>query len=148
MVVRVTNDNYAQLKQVFGWMTENALPLPPGFPLDAHPIAALELSEVTSPARARQGLAMALGDLLEATENLEAKRIGIIDQALEEQSLPTWSSIRLKFSRKLQAILARGRVRSETEYYALRNVVESMEPEMRVTAWAMLSDFEERNVRG
>ena len=110
-------------------------------------MTSLGYTETRSPAMARKGLAMALGDLMALSETLGADQMSVLDRSLAEKSLPTWTELRLRFSGKIGAIMRRGKIRSETEYYALRNVVEAMQKPDQTTAWALLAEFEERAVK-
>lgn len=144
MVVEVTVDNYPELKQVFALVSSALVEIPQNLDPEDEPMAVMERFEERSPSMARKGLAMALGDLMEMSETLSAKQCEAIDAALAERSLPTWSELRIQFSGKIAATMRRGKIRSETEYYALRNVVESIDNPDQETAWSILDDYEQK----
>ncbi len=120
-------------------------PIPAGLPPDRHPIAILDALSASSPARARQGLAMMIGDQLEATANLSQEQIVQLDDAFSRAGLPTLSSVRLRFMKDVQSIIRRGRIRSEADYYAIRNIVDGLsdEGEQR-RLWGMLAVYEQK----
>lgn len=89
---------------------------------------------------------MGIGDTLEETQHWGLERVQKTDAALEKEGLPTLSAVRLEFSKTIASIMKRGKVRSEAEYYALRNVVEAMPDEEQCKAWELLAVFEERAV--
>jgi hypothetical protein len=45
-------------------------------------------------------------------------------------------------------VLKRAYIRTETEYYLVRNAVESAAPDAASTMWALLADFETRASHG
>jgi hypothetical protein len=144
--MKVTAENYESLKGFFGWMVENAMKMPPGLPPEGHPMAQLKIFEEKSRAIARQSLRIGIGDTLEATMDWSLEKIRSADLALAALNLPTLTTVKLEFSRKIAGILTRGRVRSEAEYYALRNVVEGMGETERATAWDILGAYELKRV--
>lgn len=142
--MKVTAENYAALKGFFGWMVDHVGELPSGLPVEAHPMAVLAEFERKSAAMARKSLQMGIGDTLERSELLDAHLVTEIDQALSAKNLPTLTTVRLEFSKKIESIMTRGRVRNEAEYYALRNVVEGMQAKRKAEAWLLLDDYEAR----
>jgi hypothetical protein len=142
--VNIRADDYEALKAFFGWMVENVLVMPAGLPPEHHPIAALAHTEARSMAMARRGLRMAIGDLVEQTQDFPRDRVNQIDDALAASGLPTLSYVRARFWSKVASIMKRGRLRSEGEYYALRNFVDAMPASQSEEAWRLLADFETR----
>lgn len=138
--MKIAADEYEQLR---GWL-EIVSPIVftrVNTPPEANPIAVLDRIAVKSPARARQGLGMAIGDIIEATNRWDNSRLTEIESALAIAGLPTFREVRLRFSRGVQAILKRGRIAKEREYHAVRNAVEGLEPN-EDEMWAMLSAYE------
>ncbi|WP_103716259.1 hypothetical protein [Bosea psychrotolerans] len=135
-------EEFDDLRAWCALMIELAIPLPPGLPLEAHPITLLDAMANKAPSRARQGLAMAIGDLVEATAHLAPADIANVDAHFSKANLPTLSTIRLRFQRQINGILRRGAVRNEVEYHALRNVAESAidEGDQR-RLWALLDAY-------
>jgi len=142
--MRIEAADYAPLEAFCGWALEHLMQQQPALPADANPMAVLGAFEARSAAMARKSLAMAIGDILEMTGDLSMERLAVIDAALEAEGILTLTAVRARFGRVIRAVMKRGVVRNEREYYALRNVVESMiEPEQGV-AQALLAAFETR----
>jgi hypothetical protein len=144
--LKVTVENYQSLKAFFGWMVGLTHPNVADLPFEAQPLNFLAALEGKTPGLARQSLRMGIGDTLEETQHWGLERVQKTDAALEKEGLPTLSAVRLEFSKTIASIMKRGKVRSEAEYYALRNVVEAMPDEEQCKAWELLAVFEERAV--
>jgi hypothetical protein len=148
--VKIGAGEYDAFKAFFAWSCENlpafhATNLAP----ESHPLTVLESFERTAPAKAAYGLALAIGDIIEAHEHADFEYIQKLDAQLAAEGLTTFSAVRNRFSRTIRAIMKRGRIRSENEYYALRNIVETMNEEEMIQGWQLLSTFEEaRDPRG
>lgn len=96
-------------------------------------------------ARARQGLAMAIGDCMEMAANWAPETIAAFNAECASTGLPSLADIQLRFWKTIRAIQARGHIRTEKEYYALREAVEMMaDAAASRQAWEMLSAFEEK----
>jgi hypothetical protein len=142
--VQISAADYPALKAFFAWTTEHLVPPTPGLLPEQRPIAVLEGFEARSPAMARKGLAMAIGDLMEMTQDLPRPQVTTIDEALRAAKIITLSEVRARFWTKIRRMLERGAVRSETDYYALRNTVEALPEGEQATGWDLLSDYEQR----
>jgi len=138
--MRVTAEDYGPLKAFLAWMAKHVLRVPESL----SPEAVLAGFESRSMSTARKGLGMAVGDIVEMTDRFSAEEVGALDAALAAEGLPTLSEVRARFARTIRAIMKRGNVRSEREFYALRNVVEAMAEPERAEAWRLLGEFESR----
>jgi len=149
MTARVTSDNYAAMKGfcLWFWQQQSARFDKLGLPSKHRPDAIIDAFEQKSMAIAREGVRQGIGDIIEETRDLSAKDIAPIDAALSAQGLPTLSQVRLQFWGKIAGILERQSVRTETEYYALRNGVECMPDAEQSKAWSLLGEFENRKAR-
>lgn len=145
--MKVTADNYEALTAFFGWMIENVWPVSAASPPDHHPMNVLRAFVAKSPSMARKSLEIGIGDLLEQSQDLSLTQIQTIDAALRAAGLPTLTAVKLEFSNKVRGILSRGRIRSEGEYHALRNVADGMTVGEQAKARAMLDAFQMRDVR-
>ena len=141
--MKVTADNYDGLKRFALWLFDR---LNAGREIEprSHPRLAMEALEGRSMAIARKGVAMMVGDLIEQTYDMNADGIASVDAALCAQGLPTLSEVKAQFSKKISAIMKRGKVRTDDEYYSLRNVVEAMPEAEQSWAWSLLGEFEQR----
>lgn len=141
--MRIDRDDYEPLKAFFVWATKHILPTS-SLPPDQHPEAVLAGFEVESMAKARVGLAMAIGDIIEMTENFSTAQVAAIDATLEAEGIVTLSAVRARFWSRIRRVLKRGTIRGERDYYAVRNVVEALPEEEQGKAWQMLATFEEK----
>ena len=104
--------------------------------------------EAKSAARARSGILMVINDCLEASSDFRGAELQALDQNLAALNLPTLSALRGRFWKRVAAAIKRGKIRNDTEYYAIRNVVETPQFEPQSEAiWAMLTAYEERDSR-
>ncbi len=146
MAARVTTENYGAMKAFCLWFWEqqssdwDKAALVP----ERRPKAILESFEQKSMAIAREGVRQAIGDIIEQTQDLSLQAVARLDALLLNAGLPTLTEVRAQFWGKIGGIMKRGKVRSETEYYALRNVVESMPEAEQSKAWSLLGEFENR----
>jgi len=142
--MRVTADDYEPLKAFFMWIQEPLFgPLTHLAP-ELRPTAQLESTEAQSKVRARQGLGMAIGDIVEMTDRISPEELAAIDAGLSAAGLWTLTMVRARFGRAVRGILKRGMVRDEPEYYALRSAVGAMPEAERDEAWRLLGAFETR----
>jgi hypothetical protein len=109
---------------------------------DIDPVRMLDEFASNSPSKARQGLAMAIGDIIEFSDTWSVERVAAVDRLLEREKLPTLSEIRLRFSKLIHRVVTRGKIKNEVEYYALRNAVESAQGTDRL--WELLKAYEEQ----
>lgn len=75
-------------------------------------------------AKAREGLALAIGDIVEMTNGWSPSRIALIDRQLFEDGLPSLSEIQVVFSKTVTRVVRRGVIKSDAEYYLVRNAAE------------------------
>ena len=133
-----------------GWLAlvfEHALSPTASLSPEHHPIFVLDTIAHKSSAQGRKALQMAIGDCLELTAGLRPDEIAKLDDILQEANVPTLSGIRLRFTKQIQHIIARGFIRSEDEYYVVRNAVEAIENDLgKETLWMLLTTYEEKLV--
>jgi hypothetical protein len=143
--VKITAVNYEQMRQWYAMVFEvdwDGRPLDP----EHHPIKVLDEMAKRTPARARAGLAMAIGDIMEGNLPWRPERVAALDSELQDQGLPTFSAIQREFGKGIEAIMKRGRIRSEPEYHLVRNAAEV--PGMpEEDLWKLLEDYEARATR-
>ena len=140
--MKVTAENYEALKGFGLWLVDQRL----GEQLarmkpESHPRFGIEQIERLSPAQARKSVGMMIGDLVEETEGLNERQLAAYDEALKNQGLPTLSEVRGQFSRRIRAIMKHDLIRSDDDYYALRNVADALPNGDRERAWAMLDSY-------
>jgi len=140
--MKITAEDYAPMKAFFGWMLDNGMPLPAGLRAGRHPMILLEAAEQKSAKAAHASLALAIGDLVDLFADIGKAQTQAFDEGLLRAGLPTLTQVKARHWTKVRSILKRGRLRSESEFHALRNVVEAM-PEGEIDkAWAILAHYE------
>jgi hypothetical protein len=138
--MKIDARNYDQMKAWFAHLVPLALP-PELITPETDPVAGLERIENRWPGKARSGLAMAIGDIIEMTDGWSVSRVAEIDRLLASDGLPTLTEMRVRFSRLIRRVVNRGSIKDEVEYYALRNAADLTDdaaPEL----WTLLSAYE------
>ncbi len=139
--MKITPEEYDRLREWFSivWpVVFSGIEIAP----EANPITVLGQIAAKSPAKARQGLAMAIGDIIEDTKYGDGAIISGLDQRLLAADLPTFSDLRMRFSRAVRTILRRGRISTEQEYYIARNAIEGSGTDEEHLS-NILADYEE-----
>ncbi|WP_157080960.1 hypothetical protein [Novosphingobium naphthalenivorans] len=140
--MRIKADEYADLRDwlaVVSPLVFNLRELPP----ELSPIATLDGIAEKSPAKAREGLSMAIGDIVEMTNMWPSHTISGLNEKLADAGLPSFSTVRSRFSQSIQTILRRGKIKNKREYCAVRNAVEES-PHNEGALWSLLADYERR----
>jgi hypothetical protein len=138
--MRIRAQEFETMRAWFGVVAPEAFP---GVAPEADPRAVLDAMAARAPARAREGLAMAIGDVVEMTAMWPAETVAGLDARLTGRGLPSFSEVRARFSKAVERALRRGRIRDEAAYYAVRNAAE-MWPDREDELWALLAAYEER----
>ena len=121
--MEIEPSEYERLRSWLGYMFPKLFPQDRPSP-DTDPVAVLDRLAAGSPAKARSGLNMAIGDIIEFTAGWSAADVSSCDQELSRMGLPTLSEMQARFSRLVQRVVHRGWIRSDEEFYAIRNAVE------------------------
>jgi len=135
--MRIDTHNYEKMR---AWLARMAPELFPRSSPATDPILALDRTFATSPANARKGLAMAIGDTIDMTDSWPAERVAAIDHSLKNEGLPTLTDLRLSLSKVIRRVVSRGSIKNDVEYYAVRNAVEQAQDEEAL--WKLISDYE------
>lgn len=137
------DDDYQALKGFLGHFVDRYMAINTEMPPEHHPIAVLAKMEAAAPKRAHQGLVMAINDCLEMSAHFTQADVKTADANLNQAGLPTLSALRLRFWKRIQSVLKRGRIRTEIEYYAIKNAAEIPQAEAdRARLWALIEEFE------
>lgn len=112
--------------------------------LETDPIVHLDRLASTAPAKAREGLSMAINDIIEMTDDWAQERVAATDALLRERELPTLTEMRGRLSKLVQRAVRRGSIKDEVEYYAVRNAAELADGEQ---LGPLLATYEERLAR-
>jgi hypothetical protein len=137
--MKIDVQNYGEMR---AWMARVAPEVFPDRRPESNPVLVLDSIFAKSRAKARRGLEMAIGDIVEATEYGPVERISAIDKSLKAERQPTLTEMRLRFSKVIRRIVNRGRINDEVEYYAVRNAAELAQDEDAL--WSLLAAYEEQ----
>ncbi len=144
--MRIEPAEYEQLRSWLGYMVPKVF----GSDLLAtgtDPVVMLDQMASRSFAEARRGLAMAIGDVVEFVGDWSAANVAKCDSELSQNSLPTLTQVQARFSKAIQRVVRRGRIRNDEEFYALRNAVEQKGVDAEML-WRLLRAYETRGAGG
>jgi hypothetical protein len=138
-----TEIEYDELKDFLSYFTERYFNLAT-LPSEARPIACLEVLERKSRKMAFSGLLQAIHDCVEMSLRFDHAEVAKLDSELRSRSIVTLSEVRRRYSRRCAAVMKRGRIKNEMEYYLIRNVIDDPTPkaaEERRLLEEMVSDY-------
>ncbi|PND36803.1 hypothetical protein C1O66_04125 [Paucibacter aquatile] len=111
------------------------------------PCTELDESELRAPKTALKGWRMAVNDCIEMSSHWSADQVMSMDAALRKAGIVTLSEIRRRYSTRLAAILKRGRIRGEVEYYLavalVADTASNLSAEELVNLQALVAEFEQ-----
>lgn len=139
-----SESEYAKMKAFLSFYAERYLNTE-GLPLDKKPIASLEALEKKSMKMAFNGLRQAINDCVEMSLHFDHEEVEKLDAQLRSRGIITLSELRRRYSKSYAKILKRRRIKNETEYYLLRNVLydpTEKAPEERKLLEELISDYE------
>lgn len=108
---------------------------------ETDPVAVLDQIASNSIAKARSGLAMAIGDIVDFTSGWPEAEVTVCNDELSHRGLPTLTQVQARFSKIVQRAVRRGRIKSLEEFYAVRNAVEQQGADESVL-WSLLEAYE------
>ncbi len=109
------------------------------------PIACLEVLEKKGMKTARIGLRQAINDSVEELLHFDHVEVERFDSELRARGIVTLSELRRRYSKGYARIKKRGKIRNDTEYYLMRNVLEDpteKTPEERELLAKIIFDYE------
>lgn len=140
------DDSYRKDKILFVTYVEEVLQRGPVSALSA--LEALDRMESESASKARKGLDMALNDIVEATERWAYRAVAEFDRLLQSKGGTTLSEMRVRISRSYKALIRKGRIDRDSDYYLVKNVLEgasnSLSAESLISLRSMLVLYETR----
>ena len=142
--MKVQAEHYERMRAWFAYMVRETIPAE--LMSDADPMAHLDRLASRCPAKAREGLSMAINDIIEMTDAWSEERVVATDLSLEREGLPSLTEMRGRFSKAVQRAIRRGHIKDDVEYYAVRNAVE-LTAEGQERLWALLAAYEEKASR-
>lgn len=138
--MKIDSKNYERMRTWFQLMASEVLPKSFVTPKN-DPVACLDAIAAKSPAKARQGLGMAINDLLEMTHDWSDGKVQELDSALCFNGLPSLTEMRIRFSKTLRRVVTRGSIKNDVEYYAVRIAADLTDSEQSDLS-ALLSVYE------
>lgn len=107
---------FAELEAFVAFYATAIVGIDPANPI--HPSIQLRgiAAQVGKP-KALVGLRQAVNDCLEWVEEASPEEISALDSALKSKGIVTFTELLVRKSRKYRAVLKRGRIRNDTEYY-------------------------------
>lgn len=135
---------YAQLKDFFSFYVHVRMEASPPEML-SRALDNLEALEKKSQRMALQGLRQAINDCVEESWHFDPAKVANLDAALINRGIITLSELRRRYSRGYAKILKHGRIKDDTEFYLLRNIINDpteKSPEERELLAKLLSDYE------
>ena len=116
---------YEQLKAFFVYWETHLTPIRIFALSDPrHPINMLAgLEKSYGPAKALAGLRQAIGDVLDSVADFPPAFLAESDAALRKANLLTLSALVRRQSRHFKAILRRGKIRNDTEFYLVSAIL-------------------------
>jgi hypothetical protein len=139
-----TELEYAKMKDFLSFYAERYL-MVEGLPPEKQPIASLEALEQKSKKMALNGLRQAINDCVEMSSRFDPAEVQKLDSQLRSHGIVTLSELRRRYSKGYAKIVKRARIKNETEYYLVRNVLDDpteKTPEERELLEKMLSGYE------
>ena len=111
------------------------------------PCTELDESELRAPKTSLKGWRMAVNDCIEMSSHWSTVRVIAMDTALRKAGIVTLSEIRRRYSTRLAAILKRGSIRGEVDYYLAAGLVadtaSNLSPEERVKLQFLVTRFKQ-----
>ena len=117
-----TKLEYARMKEFLSFYVERYFQVP-GLSPDKQPLAVLEALEKKSMKMALNGLRQAINDSVEMSLHFDHATVEKLDSELRSRGIVTLSEMRRRYSKSYAKIMKRGRIKSENEFYLLRNVL-------------------------
>ena len=138
--MRIEPVEYERLRSWLAYMAPKVFSLDLITP-ETDPIVALDHVALKSPAKARSGLSMAIGDVVEFTSGWPPADVARCDSELSESGLPTLTEVQARFSKVIQRVIRRGRIKNDEEFYIIRNAV-GQEGANGQILWPLLEAYE------
>jgi hypothetical protein len=116
---------------------------------DIHPSNVLvRIVEQFGKSKALQGLKQAINDTIEDSSDFSVERVQQLDAELASKGIITLSILRKRYWGKYKAILKRGKIRNETEYYLINGVLcdtsAAVSDNERETLSSLINEYEQK----
>ena len=90
-----------------------------------------------------------MNDIVESTRRIAIAELAKIDAELRQNGIITLSGVRRRFSKDLARVLKNNEISNETEYYAVRGVVDDVlnfDEDEREKMFKLIENFEQKAV--
>jgi hypothetical protein len=115
--------DYVKMKAFFSFYVGRYYSNLESLPPEKWPIACLEALEKKGMKTAFKGLRQAINDSVEMSFRFNHAEVEKLDSELRERGIVTLSEMRRLYSKGYAKIVKRGRIRNDTEYYHISNVL-------------------------
>lgn len=117
---------------------------------DAHPTnVGRRIVAKAGKSRALAGLRQTINDCLEELQDLAPENVLQLDGLLRQSGIVTLTELRRRYARTFKALLKRGRIRNETEYYMVKAILDdcagTIDEIERTTLASLLLAFEQEH---
>ncbi|WP_176593427.1 hypothetical protein [Sphingobium sp. EM0848] len=145
--IRTMRIEPAEYERLRSWLMQMAPKVfsPDLLNAETDPIAVLDRIASKSLAKARSGLSMAIGDIVDFTSSWPESQVLKCNDELSHDGLPTLTEMQARFSKVVQRAVRRGRIKDDEEFYALRNAVAQPGADAAIL-WPMLDAYEVQDV--
>jgi hypothetical protein len=137
---------YSELISFVSIFATHAWNIDPTDPVHPANVAA-HIAETLGKAKALVGARQAANDAIEALRGFTQQQLASLDARLIETGSITVAEMRRRYSRQYQAVLKRGRIRNETEFYLVKGIldscVDSLGHDEQATLDSLLLGFEQ-----
>ncbi len=144
---KLSPSEYRELKSFLRFFSERFFPKT-DLPAHQQPIALLESMEATAPAKAAQGLQMVINDCLEMSSHWRPDKVSTLDAELKEKGIVSLSELRKRYSRAYAKLVKRGQIKSDSEYYLAKGILDGCVLDLseadRHLLSTMLTQYEEK----
>lgn len=137
---------YAELHAYLDFYSTHVSGIDPADPI--HPTnVGKRIVEEYGHSKALDGLKQAVNDTVEELSEQPPEYIHRLDAALRERGIITFSEIRRRYASSYKRILKRGKIKTETEYYIIADVLADFSPiasdEERILLQRLVADYEQ-----
>jgi len=136
-------NSHEGLKRFFEIYTETMIDLS-SVPEDERPMYLIAQFEKRSPAAGKQSVRLGVSDALADVRNAPAEKVALFSERLAAANAPSIATVRAMMSKKLAPALKRGVLKSEEEFYLVKDLLDSpgLPDEERKKLETMLDAFE------
>ena len=82
-----------------------------------------DIAEKHGRSKALEGLRQAANDIIEDLSHIPSEEVASIDEAMHDLGLLPLSELRRRYASAYTRVVKRGQIRSDTEYYLIKNIV-------------------------